>query len=232
MKKISRKDLQGLRQLYPVLTPEEMKHYVGGYGYGDGNMGGSGLGYDDWFNHGFLFEDSYGNTHWYSGYTQEELNDWEGSWPGGWVYGLGYVAPDFDCTGDKTIYGHYDTIHYRYDWAEDVGGKGTYREDTYTRLEGGLLTVTTNTYNPNVSYNWAAQAVVYVNGEKRDVFNFDSSGTYIYTSDMVPLGSVTIDLTQYHGQVRVEIVTSGNRGDSYTGYSRVNGTQTIYDEYR
>lgn len=42
MKKISKKDLKGLKQLFPMLGKEEMRHYVGGYlgGYWSGNWNG------------------------------------------------------------------------------------------------------------------------------------------------------------------------------------------------
>lgn len=47
MKKISRKDLQGLRRQYPVLTKCEMRRYVGGYDGGGYFGGGIGYGWDD-----------------------------------------------------------------------------------------------------------------------------------------------------------------------------------------
>ena len=228
MKKISRKDLQGLRRQFPVLSKEDMKGCVGGYG--NGYSGGG----DDLFNHGFGGYDPDGNFHWYSGYTQEELYYWEGEWPGGWVYGLGYVNPEFSYNGDKTIYGHYDIIHEAVDWVEGVGSGGRYEENTYTIIENGQLTIVTSTKNPWATYNWSANVVVYVNGIKKDVYYYSPSPTgYDYNSPgMVPLGSVNIDLTQYHGQVRVEVVTSGSHGDHIIGYSAVNGTQVVYDEYR
>ncbi|MEO4963519.1 hypothetical protein ABHZ67_03495, partial [Bacteroides thetaiotaomicron] len=39
MKKITKKDLRGLKQLFPMLGKAEMRHYVGGYsnGYWNGN---------------------------------------------------------------------------------------------------------------------------------------------------------------------------------------------------
>ena len=39
MKKITKTNFQGLRQLFPVLGKEDMRHYVGGYsnGYWNGN---------------------------------------------------------------------------------------------------------------------------------------------------------------------------------------------------
>lgn len=126
MKKISRKDLEGLRRQFPVLTKEDMRHYVGGYGNG---YSGGGFG-NDWFYHGFGGYDPDGNFHWYSGYTQDELDNWEGYWPGGWVYGLGYVAPDTNIYGgngygygwgnDDSYWGDYDTYG---GYGEDGGGK-------------------------------------------------------------------------------------------------------------
>ena len=101
MKKILKKDLQGLRKSFPVLGKEEMRCYVGGYF--DGYSG------DNWQNHGFGYTDSDGNYHWFSGYTQEELNNWEGPWYGGWVYGWGYVYVDVNTYPNKEKL----TIHWR-----------------------------------------------------------------------------------------------------------------------
>lgn len=118
MKKITKKDLKGLKQIFPVLEKEEMRRCVGG---SSGGYYG-----DDWFNHGFGSYDPYGNFHWYSGYTQDEFNNWEGTWYGGWVYGLGYVYPDVyiygyqgDGGSDHYGYGYYDDGYY----GEDDGSK-------------------------------------------------------------------------------------------------------------
>ena len=83
MKKITKTNLQGLRQLFPVLGKEEMRCHVGGNS--DGYYG------NDWFNHGYGGYDPDGNYHWHGGYTKDEFDNWEGPWYGGWVYGLGYV---------------------------------------------------------------------------------------------------------------------------------------------
>ena len=47
MKKISRKDLQGLRRQFPVLSKDDMRHYVGGYDGGGYFSGGTGYGWGD-----------------------------------------------------------------------------------------------------------------------------------------------------------------------------------------
>ena len=91
MKKITKTNLQGLRQLFPVLGKEEMRCHVGGNS--DGYYG------DDWLNHGFGGYDPDGNYTWHSGYTKDEFDNWEGPWYGGWVYGLGYVYPDVNIYG-------------------------------------------------------------------------------------------------------------------------------------
>ena len=58
MKKITKKDLRGLKQLFPMLGKAEMRHYVGGYsnGYWNGN----------WNNPYFYFD--YGGYTDYNGY--------------------------------------------------------------------------------------------------------------------------------------------------------------------
>lgn len=101
MKKITKKDLRGLEQLFPVLEEKEMRRFVGGNSnsyYGT-----------DWLNHGYGSYDSNENYHWYSGYTQDEFYNWEGAWYGGWVYGMGYVLPDV------YIYGIYGGPKYTLD---------------------------------------------------------------------------------------------------------------------
>lgn len=221
MKKITKTNFQGLRQLFPVLRKDEMRQCVGGSS--DGYYG------NDWLNHGFGGYDPDGNYYWHSGYSQDEFYGNEGPWYGGWVYGLGYVYPDAGCVGYRTIYGHYDTIHGTYDPVEGVGIYGSYKEDTYTRIRDGQLTVSTSVFNPTNQYDMIGQVVVYENGEERDVFELQISGSYYTSPGMNPLGSVTIDLTQYHGHVQVKVRTSGSRGDSYTGYSAVNGESIVYD---
>ena len=47
MKKISRKDLQGLRRQFPVLSKDDMRQYVGGYDGGGYFSGGTGYGWGD-----------------------------------------------------------------------------------------------------------------------------------------------------------------------------------------
>ena len=91
MKKITKTNFQGLRQLFPVLEKEEMRHYVGGssdgYYY---NSGWNGCG--DYYGFPGSGDSSY--------YSQYDFDNWEGPWYGGWVEGMGWVAPD------AYIYGH------------------------------------------------------------------------------------------------------------------------------
>ena len=72
MKKITKTNLQGLRQLFPVLGKEEMRCHVGGNS--DGYYG------NDWLNHGYGGYDPDGNYHWHGGYTKDEFDNWEGPW--------------------------------------------------------------------------------------------------------------------------------------------------------
>ena len=85
MKKITKTNFQGLRQLFPVLEKEEMRHYVGGssdgYYY---NSGWNGSG--DYYGSSGSGDSSY--------YSQYDFDNWEGPWYGGWVEGMGWVAPE------------------------------------------------------------------------------------------------------------------------------------------
>lgn len=155
-----------------------------------------------------------------------------GTWSGGYVAGMGFVLPELECTYNKTIYKHYDEIHWRYDLVEGVGIRATYGEDVYTRIENGYLTIAANITNPTMQYNMLAQVVVRVDGEEREVFNMEVFDSYYGTYGKTPLGSITVDLTKYHGHVQVIVKTSGSQGDSYSGYSSINGEQIIYDNYR
>lgn len=65
-KKISKLDLAGLRKNFTVLCESEMKTKIGG-------------------------KDDYSKENWF---TYEEVENWKGSWPGGWVYDFGYIPSD------------------------------------------------------------------------------------------------------------------------------------------
>lgn len=237
MRKITRQDFQKLQQHYPVLTEEEMRYYVGGYsdGYSSGGI-------DDWLNHGFGGYDPNGNYHWYSGYTLDELNNWEGDWPGGWVYGLGYVAPD------TVIYGYYgdtsrphyeifNSTHFNYDFVEGMGAGATYQSSIAVRNSNGILDIACTIKGIpgySVTYTYSGCVEIYVNGQKREETYLyrDPNGTYLTEQGTGYIGGATVDLSKYHGQVEVKVITSGGRGDSYTGYSANSGSTTIYNEYR
>ena len=119
MKKISRKDLQGLRRQFPVLSKDDMRHYVGGYdgggyfsggtgygwgdGYGDfgggsgGYWGGSSDSYYDnafnyWLTSGNYFYDENGNFFWSNGdyFTDAYGNPFMYGGSGNSEYGYGY----------------------------------------------------------------------------------------------------------------------------------------------
>ena len=83
-KKIKKSDLSGLCR--PALQTGTQPSRSAGY-YGSGDSDGS---------------YGYGTSGYY---TLEEFYAWEGVWPGGWVYGLGYVAPDAVIEGYYPYYG-------------------------------------------------------------------------------------------------------------------------------
>ena len=92
MKKITRKDFEGLRQQYPVLTQDEMRRYVGGYS--DNSCNG------DWFASELYLSDfgvSVFSSGGYGGY-------------GGYDDGGGDI--DGGELGEVVIYGHYTPKYY------------------------------------------------------------------------------------------------------------------------
>lgn len=110
MKKITRKDFQGLRQHYPVLTKEEMHRYIGGYS--DSYWNG------DWFNKDSYFSDFAISTSGYgSGY--EEFDG--GYLPEVIIYGYydsGYMLPEVTIYGEEP--GKVNPDWYYYDpWGDD-----------------------------------------------------------------------------------------------------------------
>ena len=76
MKKITKTNFQGLRQLFPVLEKEEMRHYIGGTFGGYYYTGG-------WNGDGGYYGSSGSSGSSY--YSQYDFDNWEGPWYGGWV---------------------------------------------------------------------------------------------------------------------------------------------------
>jgi hypothetical protein len=135
MKKLTRKSLDELAKVMPVISEDEQRCYVGGtdsyYYYGTGYYGDTGYfgdtgyyggsGYSDGSEYGITgyYSDamyysesgySYGN---YAGtiYTREEYEAMRisGSWSGGVIEGSGYISGDMVITGSlfPTRYGYF-----------------------------------------------------------------------------------------------------------------------------
>ncbi|WP_278716983.1 TIGR04149 family rSAM-modified RiPP [Bacteroides caecimuris] len=110
MKKITKTNFQGLRQLFSVLGKEEMRHYVGGTSggyYYTGGWNGNG---------GYYGSPGSGGSSYYSQY---DFDNWEGPWYGGWVEGMGWVAPDTYIYGYKPEGGSSNPHEYPYWWYYD-----------------------------------------------------------------------------------------------------------------
>ena len=97
MKKISKQDLKGLSKSFPVYGQEDMRNVVGG---GEPSSVDEMAAYIENNRTGVSLTDADGNVHWYSAVTEEEFNNWEGPWLGGYVVGLtGYVLPEAEVMG-------------------------------------------------------------------------------------------------------------------------------------
>lgn len=168
MKKITKTNLQGLRQLFPVLGKEEMRCHVGG------NSGGY-YG-DDWLNHGFGGYDPDGNYTWHSGYTQDEFDNWKGPWYGGWVYGLGYVYPDVN------VYDYQGGAGFGYYSYYGENGNGTPNVHYYTQEEYDTM-VANGTWNGGWVEGWGYTG--------KDVNSFSGNGDYYTFSDYLRSSSTS-----------------------------------------
>ncbi len=111
MKKISKNNFQGLNLIRPEQAQQSMasqansaSDYYEGYYYG-GKWWPDPFG-TGWCNGGYGFIDSDGNYNWFPAYSVDEYENWQGEWPGGWVYGIGYVGvgPYIEATPYFNIY--------------------------------------------------------------------------------------------------------------------------------
>jgi hypothetical protein len=97
MKKITKSDLKGLAETFPVCNEDTMRKAVGGMTADEmmaslmSRLEGQGT----------SVTDANGNTYWHVNdgsssypYTQNQFKNWGGPWDGGYVYGLGYVMAD------------------------------------------------------------------------------------------------------------------------------------------
>ena len=217
-RKITRMDLVGLSRNYYVLSREEMKSKMGRGE--DGNPPG------------FGFTDAYENYFWYRAYSQEDFINWTEPWYGGWVEGWGYVAPEIFVYGRYTIFESFYTVYPRYDFTENHGFKATYSTHAYTTIENGLLVLTASGTNVSNLYNMCGNAEIFVNGKSVALIPLNRNGANLYSKGDIPLGSISINLRNYHGFVEVYLKTGEGRGDSYTSYSGTGGGLKVYEGYR
>lgn len=210
MKKLSRKNLDELAMVMPVLSETEQRMFVGG------NSGGMPSGPD------------------------AEIYTWEqywsmnasGTWTGGYVEGYGYVTPDVTITADGTIQQDFSGSTIAFAAVEGVGITGNIIYNGYSLIENGNMTVIWNVAVPRFgnNVNASGEVLVYVNGTQVLCQSLSTSSSIIYDPAYIPLGSTTFNLSQYSGQVEVKVRMG------YTNYSDGNygvySEETIYSVYR
>ncbi len=92
MKKLERSHLKRLKEESYVLSQEEENSVVGGVTTEE---------IEAWLQQGRGYTDAYGNFYWHENngsyaypFTQDQFDNWQGAWYGGFVYGWGYVGPE------------------------------------------------------------------------------------------------------------------------------------------
>lgn len=210
MKKLTKKNLDELAKVMPVLSETEQRSYVGG----GGTPEGSGL---------------YGPPH-----TLEEYRVMiaSGHWSGGVVEGYGYIAPEATITANKRVTSSFSGEALSVIYQEGVGITGTFLYKGSYLIENGYMSVGSSVITRfGNDIQASGEVLVYVNGTKVASYPMSCSSSMVYESGLVPVGGATFNLQQYSGNVEVKL-RLGYTIDSGTGIGAANTERTIYSSYR
>jgi hypothetical protein len=245
MKTITRRDLKRLTEIFPVYNETQRKSVVGGktgtewwwdwmnavtyaspesitQNYGSqgsvGNLIYSGSNYSSYQYSGTTGHSGPEGTVWY---TQEQLVNWPGEWPGGYVEGWGYVEPDVVIYGSSGSYGSSGTSNSfgdgrfinqyhingpKYIFAEGVGGNASCFLDGYVIQDGNDIKVWSSmsgAYIPQAHTSGIVE--LWVNGSLKQTKPLTLEPSIIYKTGTHPLGSADFNLSNYSGHIELKI---------------------------
>ena len=210
MKKLTRKNLDELAKVMPVLSETEQRMFVGGNS--GGIPGGSDMGTYTWDQYWSMSE--------------------SGIWTGGIVDGYGYISPEATITADGKITSSFSGLSNDFVWAEGVGITGNFAYGGSYLIENGYMSVGCGIYSHiGNDITTTGSVIVYVNGTEVMRQSLSTSPSMVYESGSIPVGSTTFNLQQYTGYVEVKIQLSYMK-DFGTNNEGANVTQTIYASYR
>lgn len=210
MKKLTKKNLDELAKVMPVLSETEQRSYVGG----GGTPEGSGL---------------YGPP-----YTLEEYRVMiaSGHWSGGVVEGYGYITSEETITGNKRVTSSFSGEALDYAFSEGVGGTSTFLYKGSYLINDGYMSVGSSIITRfGDDIQASGEVLVYVNGTKVASYPMSCSSSMVYESGLVPVGNTTFNLQQYSGNVEVKIQLSYDHNNGI-GHDIANTEKTIYSSYR
>ena len=209
MKKLTKKSLDELARVMPVISENEQRACIGGYSPGESGI----------------------NT---TPYTLDEYNIMisSGTWQGGYVEGYGYISPDAIVAGDGRITSSFKGTSLGFIPAEGVGISGSFAYKGSYMIENGYMSVGCSIFSRfGNDISAGGEIVVYVNGQEVLCQSLSTNPSMIYESGSVPLGSTTFNLQQYSGNVEVKI-RMGYIASFDSGNGATSCTTTIYSSYR
>ena len=161
MKQLTRKNLDELAKVMPIVDAKEQLMFVGG---GDGSQ--------------------------MSPYTYAEYNSLyiSGNWKGGYVEGNGYIAPDVVVTADGRVTSSFLGVCPDYIWTEGGGLSGTLSYRGTYLIENGNMNIgcsVISNYGDNALYG--GQVLVYVNGTEVLCQTLTTSSSMAYDPLMILL---------------------------------------------
>ena len=211
MRKVTRKSLDELAKVMPVLSEMEQRSFIGGTEY----------------------PPSGSHT---QPYTWEEYDRMvaSGNWNGGYIVGVGYMSPDVVITGDQRTTSSFSGTALGYMFAEGVGVSATFAYKGGYAIEGGNMYVSTAIATRfGTDIQTAGEVLIYVNGMQVNCIPMTHpSGGMIFESGFVPVGETNFNLSQYSGYVEVKVRFGYNYANNGVGNTATHTEETIYASYR
>ncbi|MCQ2111983.1 MAG: hypothetical protein MJY95_01425 [Bacteroidaceae bacterium] len=167
-------------------------------------------------------------------YTQEEMTTFgDGTWPGGFVEGMGYLPPSTIGVGSSSsnqyVYpqGTFtkSNLQLNYIFAEGFGLLGSYGLNTTIKFTGNSVFVSAEIVPPftdTLKYTGYVKIMRNNNIIHEAILVIPQS--LVYATGHKPLGSCTINLPA-SGNVSILLTICYNGGDSFIGF--IGGTNTI-----
>lgn len=211
MRIVTRKSLEELAKVMPVLSEMEQRSFIGGT----------------------EFPPSGSHTQPYT-WEEYELMVASGNWNGGYIEGFGYMSSDVVITGNQRTTSSFSGTAVGYMPAEGVGISATFAyKGGYAIADGNMYVSTAVATRFGTDIQTAGEVLVYVDGTQVNCIPMIRSSTgVICESGFIPVGESHFNLSQYSGYVEVKIRFGYNYANSGLGNTATHTEDTIYASYR